>query len=181
MSSYYRRHNNGRSRLPPARNQPGHHHSSAPLQSAVDPNYLAFLQSQAAQLNSQISALSGDHRVAPSTLAHPHYTTAQRPPSSSYLSSSASRHFLSRNLSREGSKWKYYAVKNGIEGDDVYSSWHQAHPYCWNPKSHYFFSGCFCKGFDDYDLAWNYLLGLQHQNIKIKSHPYITNQSLMSR
>ncbi len=169
MSSYYRRHN-GRSRPPPARNRPGLHHSSAPPQSAVDPNYLAFLRSQAAQLNSQISALSGDHRVTPSTSAHPQYTTAPRPPSDSYLSSSTSRHYRSRNPSREGSKWKYYAVKNGVEGDDVYSSWHQAHPYCWDPKSQYFFSGCFCKGFDDYDLAWDFLLGVQQQEQESTVH-----------
>ncbi len=36
----------------------------------------------------------------------------------------------------------------------------QAHPYCWDPTTLYFIAGSFCKGFDHYDMAWNFLLGI---------------------
>ena len=49
-------------------------------------------------------------------------------------------------------------MKNGLEGDDVYLSWHQAYPYYWDPSSDYFFPGSFCKGFNHYDRAWDLLL-----------------------
>ena len=68
-----------------------------------------------------------------------------------------------RNPARKGSKWRYYAVNNGLEGDDVYSSWHQAYSYCWDPERQYFFQGSFCKGFDDYDRASDFLLGVVSQ------------------
>lgn len=54
---------------------------------------------------------------------------------------------LRQNPNREGSKWHYYAVKNGLEGNDVYWLWHQAHPYCWDHSTQYFLPGSFCKGF----------------------------------
>ncbi len=49
---------------------------------------------------------------------------------------------------REGSKWRYYAVKNGLKVDDIYSSWHQAYPYFWDPATQHFFPGSICKGFN---------------------------------
>ena len=61
-----------------------------------------------------------------------------------------------RNPAREGSKWRYYAVKNGLEGDDVYLSWHQAYPYCWGPATEYFFPGSLCKGFDETIDTYDY-------------------------
>ena len=154
MSSYYRGHH-GRPRPPPARNRPGHQSSSAPPPTTMDPHYLAYLQAQAAQIDSQISALSGRPQVTPSTHAPIRYTQGC---SSRHYTNTSRR--STRNPSREGSKWRFYAVKNGLEGDDVYSSWGQAYPYCWNPDTQYFYPGSFCKGFDDYDRAWNFLLGL---------------------
>ncbi len=156
MSSYYRGHH-GRPRPPPAQNRPGHQSSSAPPPTTVDPHYLAYLQSQAAQIDSQISALSGRHQVTPSPTAQVPFP--QGPPSRHYQLPSTSRR-PKRNPSREGSKWRFYAVKNGLEGNDVYSSWDQAYPYCWNPATQYFYPGSFCKGFDNYNTAWNFLLGI---------------------
>ena len=169
MSSYYRRHNDW-SWPPPARNRPGLQPSSAPPHSTMDPHYLAFLHSQAAKINSQISALSGDPRLTPSTSTHPRCNDQGQPPSSTYHGLTTSRHYRSRNPSREGSKWKYHVVKNGIEGDNLYSSWHQAHPYCWDPKTQYFFLGCFCKESDDYERVWDFLLGLRHQEQPLSTH-----------
>ena len=162
MTSYPRRHH-GRPRPPPARNRPGHHASSHTATSDVDPMYLAFLRSQAVQLDSQISALSGLHRVSP----NPTYSQSQ----ASTSTTTHSRQSTRRNPAREGSKWRFYAVKNGLEGDDVYSSWHQAYPYCWDPATQYFFKGCFCKGFDDYNTAWNFLLGLSETEHNEPSYP----------
>ncbi len=142
MTSYPRRHH-GRPRPPPARNRPGHHASSHAANSDVDPMYLAFLRSQAAQLDSQISALSGHNRVSP-TPTYSQYSTghSQASPHTAPPSRSSTR----CNPAREGSKWRFYAVKNGLEGDDVYSSWHQAYPYCWDPATQYFFKRLFLQG-----------------------------------
>ena len=74
MRSYNRRHD-GRPRPPPARNRPGHHSSSPQYQANVDPQYLAYLQTQAAQIDSQISALSGHHRETSSTTVQATYSS----------------------------------------------------------------------------------------------------------
>ncbi len=73
MSSYPRRHN-GQPRPPPARNRPGRHSSSPHHHQTGDPGYIAYLRSQAAQINSQISALSEPPRVTPSPPAQPPYS-----------------------------------------------------------------------------------------------------------
>ena len=173
MSSYHRRHN-GRPRPPPARNRPGHHPSSQQYQTNVDPHYLAYLRSQAAQIDSQISALSG-HRVTPSTTVHQAYSTDHL--SSQYHPMSHS-HRHRRNPEREGSKWRYYAVKNGLEGDDVYSSWHQAYPYCWNPATQIFYPGSLCKGFNDYDQAYNTPQAMNNQ-APVAANRVITSVNLL--
>ena len=36
----------------------------------------------------------------------------------------------------------------------------QAYPYCWHPAIQYFFPECICEGFDHYETAWDFLLGL---------------------
>ena len=167
MSSFYRQ-QHGRSRPPPARNRPGYHPQSTEDPHNVDPHFLAYLRSQAADINAQIAALSHSDRGPPSSRTQPYSTVPaafrSHPAQVSHQSSSAPHHRKPRrNPSREGSKWRYYAVKNGLHGDDVYSSWHQAHPYCWDPSTQYFYPGCFCKGFDCYDSAWDFLLGMTHQ------------------
>ena len=143
---------------PPAQNHPHHHASSPPLQSNVDPNYLAYLRSQAAHLDSQISALSGCHCVSSGTTGTQGYECG---PSQHYPRVPPPQRPSRQNHNRDGSKWHYYAVKNGLEGDDVYSLWHQAHPYCWGQSTKYFFPGSFCKGFNSYNRAWDFLLGVQ--------------------
>ena len=70
------------------------------------------------------------------------------------------RHRPQRNPAREKSKLRFYTVKNGLNGDDVYSCWGQAHPFCWDPSSEYFFQGYFCKRFNSYNEAWNFLLDI---------------------
>lgn len=159
MSSYNRQHH-GRPRPPPARNRPGFH---PPPTNNVDQHYLAFLRSQAAHLDQQISALSHNRQSThyPPTQHYPAAQQNYQPAQVSLQSSSnpprRSRH---RNPSRETSKWQFYAVKNGINGDDVYSTWAQAYPFCWNPSTPYFFPGSFCKGFNSYNQAWDFLLGV---------------------
>ncbi len=124
MSSFNRQHH-GRSRPPPARNRSGYHPPTSTTSPDVDPHYLDYLRTQVAQLTQQISELS-----------QPRYSSQQfqsrtnqfHPTPVSIPSSSHRRQAKpSRNPSREGSKWRFYAVKNGLNGDDVYSSWNQAH------------------------------------------------------
>ena len=76
-----------------------------------------------------------------------------------YLQNQAT-HLNNEILARERSKWRFYAVKNGTNGDKVYSSRTQVYPYCWNPETQYFFPGYICKGVDCYEFAWDFLLGL---------------------
>lgn len=126
----------------------------------LDPHYLECLRNQAEQLNSQITALSLQQQPRSTPPPVP-YTNA--PAQVSYSHTSRTQRSTQRNLAREGSKWKFYAVKNGLEGDEVYLSWHHAHPFCWDPNTQYFFLGTFCKGFDNYDQAWDFLLGVPQQ------------------
>ena len=157
MSFYNRRHH-GRPLPPLAWNRPGYHTSSHQTKDDVDPNYLVYLRKHAAQFDSQISALSNRQRVTPSPMVRHSYT--MDPESHLYNQMNPQYHQTKRNLARERLRWRFYAIKNGINGDDIYSSWHQAHPFCWDPVTKYFYRGSFCKGFDDYDSAWNFLLGL---------------------
>ena len=163
MSSFNRQ-RNGQSRPPPARNRSSFHPLSTEIPHSVDPHYLDYLRSQAEQLNLQISELSHTQ--------NPRFHSFQQIPTSRHWnpvqvslqsSSRQQRSGSHRNPSREGSKWRFYAVKNGINGDDVYSSWGQSHPYCWDPSTEYFFPGCFCKGFNTYDDAWNFLLDILNE------------------
>ena len=159
MSSFNRQHH-GRSRPPPDRNRPGFHPRSTEAHQHVDPHYLAYLRSQAAHLHQHIADLS-DSRSSRRQPTRPYtdFAPAFQPPQVSIPSSTYRPEPKSkRNPKREGSKWRFYAVKNGINGDDVYSSWTHAYPYCWDPSTQYFFPGCFCKGFDTYDSAWDFLL-----------------------
>ena len=172
MSSFNRQHD-GRSRPPPDRNRPGYHPPSSTVPQDVDPHYLQYLRTQAEQINQQLKQLTQqrgsphyDH-YQPSTNVRPMAPAQVSIPSSSHRQ----RPKQHRNPTREKSKWQFYAVKNGLNGDDVFSSWGQAHPYCWDPTTEYFFPGCFCKGFNDYHDAWNFLL-----NINDKPETYSTIQ-----
>ncbi len=69
-----------------------------------------------------------------------------------------------RDPTRERSKKNWYTVVNGTHGNDVYSSLRIAAPYCWNHETQFFFDGCICKGFDTYDAAWDWILGITHSS-----------------
>ena len=182
MSSFNRQHH-GRSRPPPARNRSGFHPQTSTNSPDVDPHYLDYLRSQAAQLTQQITELSQPRYSSQQFQSR---TTQFRPNPISIPSSSHHRQAKpSRNPSREGSKWRFYAVKNGINGDDVYSSWNQAHPFCWDPSTQYFFPGCFCKGFDSYDSAWDFLLDVPKEaepvSAMMDSSAHLNHLALRSR
>lgn len=134
-----------------------------PNQTTVDPHYLVYLRLQAVHLDSQISALLGQHHITPSATVPTRYSRHTSPVS--YKETSASRPYTKRNPARECSKWRYYAVKNSLEVNDVYSSWHQACPYCWDPATQYFIPGSICKGFDEYEDTWDFLLGVEESHI----------------
>ena len=166
MSSFNRQHH-GRPQPPPAWNQSGYHPPSTTAPQEVDPHYLYYLQSQADQLNFQISKLSNHRNSSRYQAYQPQATMRHRAPAQVSLPSSSRQqrhHKPQRNHAREKSKWRFYAVKNGLNGDDVYSSWGQAHPFCWDPTSGYFFQGCFCKGFNSYDCKTPSFL-LNHPNL----------------
>ena len=127
------------------------------------------LKSSRAHIDSQIYVLSGHHRVTPSTTVQ-HTTYSSAPSSIPYRP----RHTTKRNPTREGSEWQYYVVKTGLEGDDVYSSWHQAYSYCWDPVKEYFFPGSFCKEFNDCDRVWDFLLGVNPESTQTQAEHEIT-------
>ena len=145
MSSFHRQHH-GRSRPPPDRNWSGYHPPSSTVPQDADPHYLQYFRSQAEQLNRQLSELTQTRN----SHCYNHYTPTaniqQMAPAQVSIPSSnhCPRSKTHRNPAREKSKWRFYAVKNRLNGDDEYSSWGQAHPYCWDPKNEYFFQCCFC-------------------------------------
>ena len=162
MSSYNRQHN-GRGRPPPARNRTSYHPPQAAEQPHIDPSYLAYLSSQAEHLNNQLHALTRQQPPV-STRSQQTYQPQYQPPRVSRSSSSTLTPHTRRNPAREGSKWQFYAVKNGTHGNEVYSSWNQAYPFCWDSTTQYFYPGCICKGFNNYDDAWDFLLGVDAQD-----------------
>ena len=115
MSSFHRQHH-GRSRPPPTRNQSGFHPPSAEAPQSVDPHYLADLCSQVAELHQQIS--------------EPHKDSPQD-------------HSLMLINSINHLQCLFYHQRTIINQNrqDVYSSWNQAHSYCWDPSTQYFFQG----------------------------------------
>ena len=157
MSSFNRQHD-GRSRPPPDRNRPGYHPPSSTVPQHVDPHYLQYLRTQAEQINQQLKELTQNR----GSQHYDHYQprTNVRPMAPAQVSIPSSSHRprpkTHRNPTREKSKWQFYAVKNGLNGDDVFSSWGQAHPYCWDPTTEYFFPGSLCKGFDETIDTYDY-------------------------
>ena len=172
MSSFYRQHD-GRPHPQPARNRSGYHPPPVESSLNVDPAYLAYLQSQATHLNNQIAALAHNPTsvLQPTTYTPPSQHQSQPVRISRSSSNCPCTHPSTRqNPAREGSKWWFYAVKNGTNGDGVYSSWQQAYPYYYNPATEYFFPSCICKGFDHYEAVWDFLLGLTPNQLQHTSH-----------
>ena len=136
MSSYNRQHHD-RGRPPPAQNRTGYHILPMADTPHIDPSYLAYLSSQAEQLNNKLQALT--HNQPPVTTRSTNtYQPPYQPHQVSRSSSSNLTPHTRQNPAREGSKWPFYAVKNGTNGDDVYSSWHQAYPFCWDRKQTFY-------------------------------------------
>ena len=150
----------GRSHRPPGQGfRPPMEH-----QGFQDPDYIAYLQQKAEHYTDKLAALSinrpmptpsagyaGMYNSNPYTQAHP--TT--HPNITPSTSSSRTRH---RDPTRECSKHSFDAVCHGIEEDEIYISWHQAAPNCWNPTTQGFYGNCVCKSFSTYDEAADWLL-----------------------
>ena len=61
-----------------------------------------------------------------------------------------------RNLLQKGSNHQNTRqLKNGTKGNEVYLSWNEAAPCCWDHLSQYFYKGTICEGFEMYEAAWD--------------------------
>ena len=151
MSSHQRRHHG---RPPPAPDP--RRRTSSPPQATYDYDELYELQRQTASLNARLAAFTDRSypKIAenPRSCSNHHF---QDPPT--LVTQSPAQHQPTyrkkRNPLRKGSKHRFYTVKNGINGNEVYFSWHQAAPYCWSNEAQYFYKGTICKGFDTYDTV----------------------------
>ena len=147
----------GRSSRPP-----GHSYRPLEHQGHDDPEYIAYLRHRAAHYSDRLAALSIDPPMPPSTsYAGLYSSTYRNHPSTTHPNitpSPSSTQTRRRNTSKEGSKHPFYAVRNGLEGNEIYTSWRAAAPHCWNSETNYFFDDCVCKGFPTYDDAADWLL-----------------------
>ena len=137
----------------------------------------AHLQSQMMALSQQVLSMTppghtGDgyvhlpdhHQPLFTQPPHPNYVP-RPPPLVTPTSRPPQRHAKRRDPRNESSKHSFYAVRNGLHGNDVYSSWPQASKYCWNQAARTFLPGSSCRGFPSYDKAWEYLLGYPQESI----------------
>ena len=138
------------------------------------------LQRQTAALNARLAAFANrsvPQQSAPMPMQQETASRYQDRPTMVTQSPTPNRpaHKKTRNPMTEGSNHRFYAVKNGTNGSEVYSSWMEAAPYCWNHQRQYFHKGTICKGFNKYDEAWNWILNIPLQppiqNNQIPSSP----------
>ena len=121
MSSCQRRRHG---RPPPAPDPSCQYHPSTG-QHFDEYNKIESIQRQAAALNARVAALTTFTRSP-----QPNSGITNRSRIVSRTSSNSTKYKKKRNPINEGSKHNFYAVRNGINGNEVYSSWHTAAPYC---------------------------------------------------
>ena len=172
MSSQQCRHHG---RPPPAPDPIRRTSSQYPQQFEYEELY--ELQRQTAALNARLAAFAS--RSAPPVsndipMTHSSSTRYQDWPTTVTRSTTPNRRASrkKRNPMTEGSNHRFYAVKNGTNGNEVFSSWTAAAPYCWDHQRQYFHKGTICKGFPTYDEAWNWILN-------IPTHPNTSEASLL--
>ncbi len=84
-------------------------------------------------------------------------TFVSRPPSSALpLRSSHPR----RDPQREKSKKAFYGVRNGLNGNGVYSSWPACAKDVFNMSTQSYYPGTIFRGFDSYTLAYLFSIGV---------------------
>lgn len=75
-------------------------------------------------------------------------------------SQSSSKDSCHRDSTRGRSKHSFYAVNNGLKGDEIYTSWRVAAPHCWDCDSQNFINNCICQGFASYDAVGDWLISM---------------------
>ena len=141
-----------------------------------DPNYIVYLRQRADHYSDWLAALSIQPPMPLTSYAGMHTSpdTFPRPSHASQRNitpSTSSHHSRRRDPTQERSKHPFYAVHNGLEGDEIYTTWRAAAPHCWDSTSNYFFQDCICKGFSSYDDAADWLLNLQEQRSPSPNFP----------
>ena len=119
------------------------------------------IQRQAAALNARVAALTTSNRPS---RHQDHHSRHHRPTIVSRTPPPSTTYKKKRDPTKERSKHKFYAVRNGIEGNEVYSSWDEAAPFCYDPATEYFYKGTICKGFPSYHQAWDWILNIKTTN-----------------
>ena len=128
-------------------------------QGQPDPDFIAYLHQKATHYSDMLVALSIDKPLQPSTTYvgmfnsdHPFgsHRSTTRPHITSSPNFTTTRR---QDPTKERLKHPFYAVHNGLGGDEIYTSWRAAAPHCYDMAAEYFIDGCVCKGFDTWDEA----------------------------
>ena len=139
MRPYRRQHHgqSGRSHRP----QGQRYRPPMEYQGQSDPDYIAYLRQKAAHYSDRLAAFSIEEPMPPSLdYATRMYTSDlpfQPPPTThqpNITPSPSSNNTRRRNPARERSKHRFYAVRNGLEGNEIYTSWRAAAPHCYNTQ-----------------------------------------------
>ena len=128
---------------------------------------------RAVHYNERLAALSLQPPMPPPmptyagtyTSSHPAFDHPQATTHPHVSPSTSSSHTNRRDPTRERSRHPFYAVRNGVEGDEIYTSWRQAAPNCWDATTQTFYEDCTCKGFTSFDAAADWLLSLQDTSL----------------
>ena len=154
---------------PPPAPDPDRRFTPSPQESFNEYAEIQSIQRQAAALNARVAALTTSNRTPRHNV--PHHHQSYRPTIVSRTPPTSTNYPKKRDPTKERSKHRFYAVRNGIEGNEVYSSWDEAAPYCYDPKTEYFSKGTVCKGFPNYHQAWDWILGIKHTEVPIPEAP----------
>ena len=152
---------------PPPAPDPSRQYNTSTRQHFDEYDEIESIQRQAAALNARVAALT----TSATRSFQQNSGINNRPRIVSRTPSNSTKIKKQRNPLHEGSKHNFYAVHNGINGNEVFSSWHTAAPYCWDHKSQYFFKGTVCKGFSTYTQAWDWLLGINQASYDLPPVP----------